>query len=77
MSNPLLTSCSVKQGSVLSPTLFLAVMDLLLRKVRDSNIELSICGQHIGATVHADVLLTTAASSGNLFDQPKIINVFA
>ena len=56
MSDPLLTGRGVKQGSVLSSTLFLTVMDLLLSKMRFSNIGLSVRGLYIGAAIHADDL---------------------
>ena len=62
---------------MLSPTLFLIVMDLLLSKMRDSNIGLSVRGLHVGAAIHADDVRTTAASSGDLCDQSNIIDEFA
>ena len=41
-------------------------MDLLLSKMRDSDIGLSVRGLYVGAAIHADDLRTTAASSGDL-----------
>ena len=49
----------VKQGSVLSPTLFLIVMDVLLQRMKSRNCGLSIRGG-AGAAVHADDLRTTS-----------------
>ena len=48
LSDPFQTSRGVKQGSVLSPTLFLTIMDLLLGKMRESNIGLSVRGMYTG-----------------------------
>ena len=53
----------VKQGSVLSPTLFLTAMDLLLKRLRESKCGLYVRGTYMGGAVHADDLRTTAASS--------------
>ena len=66
----------VKQGSVLSPTLFLIVMDDILKRMRASNCGLSIRGVYAGAAVHADDLRTTAASLDVIRDQVKIIDDF-
>ena len=52
----------VKQGSVLSPTLFLIVMDQLLQQLREEKHGLSVCQTYTGAVIHADDLRTTAES---------------
>ena len=52
-------------------------MDLLLSKMRDNNIGLSVRGLYVGAAIHADALRTTAASFGDLCDQSNITNKFA
>jgi len=44
----------VKQGSVLSPTLFIAVMDALLSYLESSGQGLSVCGLDAGSSAHAD-----------------------
>ena len=61
----------MKQGSVLSPTLFLFVMDDLLKQLREEKHGLSVCCTYIGAAVHADDLRTTAASKEVLRLQAK------
>ena len=56
-SDLLVTSRGVKQGSVLSPTPFLTVMDLLLSKMRDSDIGLSVRGLYVGEQMTLEPLL--------------------
>ena len=63
LSNPFEVNRGVKQRSVLSPTLFLIVMDILLKDMRTSNCGLSVRGGYAGATVHTDDLRTTSSSS--------------
>ena len=53
-STPFQTSRGVKQGSVLSPSLFLIVMNTLLERMRNSNCGGSLQGYFIGTAVHAD-----------------------
>ena len=62
-SNSFKISRGVKQGSVLSPTLFLMVMDLLLKRLRESECGLYVRGTYMGAAVHADDLRSTTASA--------------
>ena len=50
----------VHQGSVLSPTLFLLVMDPLLRKLESSGLGLSVNRLFAGAYLHADDIRTLA-----------------
>ena len=70
-------SRGVKQGSVLSPTLFLTVMDLLLKRLRESDCGLHVRGTYMGAAVHADDVRTTAPSAEGLSQQNAVINQFA
>ena len=67
----------VKQGSVLSLTLFLTVMDLLLKRIRESKCDLYVRVTYMGGAVHADDLRTTAASSDAISKQETVINSFA
>jgi hypothetical protein len=60
-------------GSVLSPTLFLAVMDLLLKRLRESECGLHVRGTYKGGAIHADDLRTTAASSNSIYKQDEVI----
>ena len=68
-------SRGVKQGSVLSPTLFLTVMDVLLKRLRESRHGLHIRGTYMGGAIHADDLRTTATSSDSVTEQ--VITSFA
>ena len=77
MSCPFNIFCGVKQGSVLSPTLFLTVMDLLLKRLRESKCGVYVRGMYMGGAVHADDLRTTAASSDAISKQDAVINSFA
>ena len=58
----------VKQGSVLSPTLFLLVMDPLLRQLEESGNGSSIHNWYAGGAAHADDIRTLAASEEDLED---------
>ena len=60
--NPFAVERGVKQGSVLSPTLFLIVIDQLVKQLREGKHGLSICQTYAGAAIHADDLRTTAES---------------
>ena len=50
----------VKQGSVLSPTLFLLVMDPLLRQLQVAGVGLSINSFYAGGFLHTDDIRTLA-----------------
>ena len=77
ISNSFNISRGVKRGSVLSPTLFLTVMDLLMKRLRESDCGLHVRGTYMGAAVHADDLRTTAASAEAVSQQNAVINQFA
>ena len=66
----------VKQGSVLSPTLYLIVMDQLLKQLKEKNYGLSVCQTYAGAAIHAEDLRTTAASSDAMTQQVSVITNF-
>ena len=55
-------NCGIKQCSVLSPTLFIAVMDSLLSYLESSGLGLSVSGLNVGSSAHADDI--RAASIG-------------
>ena len=50
----------VEQGSVISPSLFLIVMNSFLQQMRDLNCRGSIHGTFVGTAVHADDVHSTA-----------------
>ena len=63
----------VKQGSVLSPALFLLVMDPLLRELQASGVGLSLKG----CFLHADDVRTLATSEDSLRKQIDMVKSFA
>ena len=68
-------SRGVKQGSVLSPELFLLVMNPLLRDLEASGVGLSLNGYYAGGFLHADhdtrTLATSEESLMKLFELVK------
>ena len=67
----------VRQGSVLSPSLFLLVMDPLLRQLESSGLGLSINNYYIGGFLHADDIRTLATSAESLQQQVDLVKNFA
>ena len=77
ISNRFPISCGVKQGSVLSLTLFLIVMDRLIHLLRESNHRASVSDVHIWVhPYHADDLRTSAPSIECVARQDEVINQF-
>ena len=66
----------VKQGSILSPALFLLVMDPLLSLLENSGVGLSINNLYAGGFVHADDIRTLASSSDSLQKQITMVENF-
>ena len=52
-------------------------MDLLMKRLRESDCGLHVRGTYMGAAVHADDLRTTAASAEAVSQQNAVINQFA
>ena len=69
-------SRGVKQGSVLSPLLFLIAVDPMLKNLRLKQAGLSISGNFVGAAAHADDLRTIATSKSSVKEQVDIIEKF-
>ena len=67
----------VKQGSVLSPALFLLVMDLLLKMLEQSRIGLSVNNFYTGGSVHADDIRTLTTSTDSAEAQVNMVKDFA
>ena len=76
LSDPFLVKRGVKQGSVLSPTLFLTIMDKLLENMTSEKCGLSVCGTFIGAAIHADDIRTCATTKQSIAKQNSIITRF-
>jgi len=66
----------VRQGSVLSPSLFLLLMDSLLQKLKDANVGVAIDGIYVGSLAHADDLRSLTCDPHSSEVQAKIINDF-
>ena len=78
VSQPFSINRGVRQGSVLSPTLFLVVMDSLLQELqRGGGGGLSIYGLSIGAAAHADDIRCVSNSVEGLQKQFSVIQTFS
>ena len=67
----------VKQGSVLSPALFLLVMNPFLVRLQQSGLGLSINDFYTGGFLYADDIRTLASSSDSLKRQISIVEDFS
>ena len=70
-------SRGVQQGSVLSPTFFLVVIDKLLSELSEKKAGVSICELYLGGAAHADDVRTVATSAKGAEEQGLLISDFA
>ena len=61
---------------MLSPLLFLIVVDTLLKDLRHNEAGLSLLGLFVGGAAHADDIRTIATSTSQISSQVSIINDF-
>ena len=66
----------VRQGSILSPALFLLVMDPLLRQLQSFSIGASVNNMYAGGFLHADDIRTLAANASTLEAQISTVKRF-
>ena len=67
----------VRQGSVLSPVLFLLVMDPVLLELREKSCGLNLNGLFLGALSHADDIRTLSTNLSDCRSQIKAVSSFA
>ena len=77
LSGRFFVESGVKQGSVLSPALFLLDMDPLLRQLQASGVGLSVNNFDGGGFLHADDIRTLATSEASLRYQIDLVKAFA
>ena len=76
VSDPFLITGGVKQGSVLSPSLFLVVMNTLIQKLRSISCGASLQGIYTGTAIHADDVRCIAPNVQSLLTQSSEIQSF-
>ena len=76
-SAPFQLSRGVRQGSVLSPVLFLLVMDPILLELKSKSCGLSLCGLYLGAFSHADDIRSLSTSIATCKQQIATVSDFA
>ena len=67
---------SVRQGSVLSPSLFLLVVDPLLRQLQSHSLGISVNNTYAGGYLHADDIRTLANSLSSMEAQIEMVSRF-
>ena len=68
VSPPFALGRGVRQGPVLSPALFLLIMDPLLRQLQTLTIGASVNNMYAGGFLHADDIRTLAPNTSRKYD---------
>ena len=76
LSSPFPLARGVQQGSILSPALFLLVMDPLLRQLQSLSMGTSVNNMYAGGFLHADDIRTLASTSSTLEAQISTVKKF-
>ena len=76
-SSPFTLQRGERQGSILSPSLFLLVMDPLLKQLQSASLGLSIHNTYAGGYLHADDIRTLACSYSSMEAQIAMVSQFA
>ena len=76
LSSPFCIGRDVKEGSVLSPSLFLIVMNSLLQRMRNLDCGGSIHGTFAGTAIHADDIRSITPNVHLVVSQSSEINSF-
>ena len=66
----------VRQGSILSPALFLLVMDPLLKQLEASGVGLCVSSYYVGCFLHVDDIRTIATSVQSLEFRTQEVSKF-
>ena len=77
LSSPFTLERGVLQGSVLSPVLFLLIMDPLLKSLQSKGLGLSVSETYAGGFIHADDIRTISSSRTTLQEQINTVCTFA
>ena len=76
VSSPFTLGCWVRQGSILSPALFLLVKDPLLRQLQSLSIGASVNNMYAGGFLHADDIHRLASTKTTLEAQISTVKRF-
>ena len=76
MSPPFALGHGVRQGSILSPALFLLIMDSLLQQLQSLSIGVSVNNMYVGGFIHANDIRILASTTSTLEVQISTVKRF-
>ena len=76
LSREFIIERGVRQGSVLSPSLFLLLIDSLLHRLIEANVGVSLEGIYVGTLAHVDDLRSLTCNPHSSEKQALIIHEF-